>query len=132
MSSTRRPSQRPRPLTQTEIEKLKPRPGEQFVQWDRTLAGFGVRVNPQGTKTYILKYRLPTGRVRWKKLGRFGAIPLEKVRKQAQADIGIVAVGKDPLVFKDAARDAPTLGDVADRFLEDHVEARRKANTQRL
>jgi hypothetical protein len=43
-----------------------------------------------------------------------------------------VADGKDPLQLFDAARDAPTLSTVADRFLEDHVEARRKGATQRL
>jgi Arm DNA-binding domain/Phage integrase, N-terminal SAM-like domain len=132
MSSTRRRPSRPRPITQTTIDELRPRPGVQFVCWDRTLPGFGVRVNPQGTKTYVLKYRLHTGRVRWKTIGRFGAMPLEKARRQAQTDIGIVASGKDPLVVKDAARDAPTLVTVADRFLEEHVEARRKAATLRL
>src|SRR5262249_18331532 len=38
----------------------------------------------------------------------------------------------DPLLVKDAARDAFTLSDVADRFLEDHVGARRKPTTERL
>jgi integrase-like protein len=33
---------------------------------------------------------------------------------------------------KDLARDAPTVGFVADRFLNEHVEARRKPATQRL
>jgi hypothetical protein len=132
MQSTRRRLKQPRPLTQSAIKEIQPRPGVQFVQWDRTLPGFGVRVNPQGTKTYILKYRLHTGRVRWKTIGRFEAMPLEKARKQAQTDIGIVASGKDPLVVKDAARDAPTLATVADRFLEDHVETRRKPATLRL
>jgi integrase len=75
---------------------------------------------------------LHSGRVRWKTIGRFGVMPLEKARRQAQTDIGIVASGKDPLVVRDAARDAPTLGHVADRFLEDHVAARRKATTERL
>jgi Arm DNA-binding domain len=100
--------------------------------WDGTLPGFGVRVNPQGTRTFVLKYRLPSGRVRWKTIGRFGKVSLKVARTRARRDVGLVADGKDPLQIFDAARDAPTLSTVADRFLDDHVEARRKATTQRL
>jgi len=102
------------------------------VVWDGTIPGFGVRISPEGTRTFVLKYRLASGRVRWKTLGRFGTLPLDKARRQAKRDIGIVADGGDPLQQKDVAREAPTLGDVADRFLEDHVEAKRKPATLRL
>lgn len=91
-----------------------------------------MRVSPRGTKTYMLKYRLASGRVRWKTIGRVGAMALEEARRRAKKDIGLVADGKDPLLIKDAARDAFTVGEVADRFLEDHVEARRKPATLRL
>jgi integrase len=123
---------RPKPLTHTLIADLAPRPGEQFVHWDPTLPGFGVRVSPSGTKAFILKYRLKSGRVRWKTIGRVGTLPLEKARKQAQTDIGLVASGQDPLMVIDAARDAVTLATVAQRFLEDYVEAKRKPATLRL
>jgi len=119
-------------LTQRDIKALTPQAGAQYVVWDEAIPGFGVRVSPQGTKTFILKYRLASGRVRWKTLGRFGTLALDAARKQAKTDIGIVASGADPLVVRDHARDAPTLGDVADRFLEDHVETRRKPATERL
>jgi integrase len=46
-------------------------------------------------------------------------LALEKARRRAKDDIGIVARGGDPLKLKDVARDAPTLNIVADRFLED-------------
>lgn len=123
---------KPKPFTQTQITELAPRAGAQYVVWDQTLPGFGVRVSPQGTKAFILKYRLPSGRVRWKTLGRVGVVPLEKARKRAKADIGSVADGRDPLRQKDVSRDAVTLGSVADRFLADHVEAKRKPATLRL
>jgi integrase len=131
MSAGRRDA-KPKPLTQTQIADLTPRTGEQFVAWDPTLPGFGVRVSPSGTKAFIVKYRLHTGRVRWKTIGRVGALPLEKARKQAQTDIGLVASGKDPLTVIDAARDAVTLAAAADRFLEEHVTAKRKPATLRL
>jgi integrase len=119
-------------LNERTITALRPKAGQQYVVWDHATPGFGVRVSPSGTKAFILKYRLHSGRVRWKTLGRVGAMPLDGARRQAKKDIGLVADGRDPMRLKDAARDALTLGAVADRFLEDHVAARRKPATLRL
>jgi integrase len=119
-------------LTARTITSLTPEPGAQYVRWDAQIKGFGVRVSPSGTKTYLLKYRLHTGRVRWKMLGRVGDVKLGKARRLAQDDLGAVARGGDPLRDKDAARAALTVADVGDRFLLEHVEARRKPATLRL
>ena len=84
-----------------------------------------MRVSPAGAKTFILKYRLHSGRVRWRSIGRVGTLPLEKARKQAQTDIGLVASGRDPLAVIDAARDALTRGDcraAIPRRLRDRAE----------
>lgn len=118
-------------LTIKTIDGLAPKAGKQYVKWDAELKGFGVRVSPAGAKTYILKYRLPSGRVRWKTLGRVDKVALEKARKHAQEDIGLVARGQDPLETIDAARDAVTVKTVGQRFLEDYVIARRKPSTVR-
>lgn len=118
-------------LTQRRIEALKPRAGARYVVWDGAIPGFGVRVG-EGKRTYVLKYRLVSGRTRWATLDRVGVVPLEKVRKRARRYLGVVADGGDPLRLKDGARDAPTFGAVADRFLEEHVDARRKPATLRL
>ena len=67
--------------------------------------------------------------MRWKTLGRVGELALEKARRQAKDDIGIVARGGDPLSEDDTARDAVTVATVAERFLEEHVEATRKPAT---
>ena len=72
-------------LKQRTIEALQPRSGEQFVTWDSEIRGFGVRVSPAGTKAFIVKYRLPTGRVRWATIDRVGVVvePGENVTFQA-------------------------------------------------
>lgn len=121
-----------RRLTQRGLNALPARADTRRVLWDGAIPGFGVRVNLTGTKSYVLKYRTHAGRVRWKTLGHVGAVALEKARRHAKDDIGIVARGGDPLEQHDLSRGAPTLGDVADRFLEEHVEARRKPTTLRL
>ena len=119
-------------LKQRTIEALQPRPGTQYVTWDSEIRGFGVRVSPAGAKAFILKYRLPTGRVRWATIDRVGVVTLDQARRRARQLLGVVAAGDDPLRRQDVARSAPTLGAVADRFLEEHVEARRKPATVRL
>ena len=95
------------------------------------MKGFGVRVSA-GAKTFILKYRLDTGRVRWKTIGRVDQMALEKARRHAKDDIGIVARGGDPLSDKDAARDAFTVAMVGEKFLAEYVMVRLKPSTQRL
>jgi integrase len=119
-------------LTERTLAALKPTAGAQYVVWDTDLKGFGVRVSPAGTKTFTLKYRLASGRVRWKTLGRVGTVALEQARDYAKDDIGIVARGGDPLGTTDTARDALTVADVAERFLADYVGPRKKASTLRL
>jgi integrase len=119
-------------LSKRTIGALKPTPGAQYVQWDTEIKGFGVRVSPAGAKTFILKYRLHTGRVRWKTIGRVDQMALEKARRHAKDDTGIVARGGDPLSDKDAARDAFTVATVGEKFLAEYVMVRKKPSTQRL
>jgi len=118
-------------LTHRTLAALRPQ-RSRYVLWDSSLPGFGVRVSVQGTKTFVLKYRLPSGRTRWKTLGRIEQLSLEEARKRARRDVGLVADGHDPLRALDDARGAVTLNSAADRFLREHVEARRKPATIRL
>jgi integrase len=117
-------------LTQRGIAELVPR-AQRYIVWDGGIPGFGVRVSA-GAKTFVLKYRVESGRGRWATLGRVGVRTLDQARLQARAYLGVVAGGDDPLRRKDLAREAPTVGEIADRFLEDHVAARRKPATLRL
>ncbi len=120
-------------LTQRKITDLQPAPGRQYVAWDSDVRGFGVRVSPAGTKTFVLKYRLKSGRVRWKTIGRVSKdLSLDLARTRARSDRGQIADGKDPLREIDAAKRALPVATVAARFLAQHVEARRAPSTLRL
>lgn len=117
-------------LTQLRIAALEPKSNARYVSWDGGIPGFGVRVTPTGAKSFVLTYRLESGRVRWATLGRVGHITLEKARDRARAFLGVLADGKDPLRQKDLLHDAPTVATVADRFAKEHVP-RLKTTTQR-
>jgi integrase len=117
-------------LTERTLKSLQPEAGRQYYVWDTTLKGFGVRVSPGGTKTFLYCFRNPSGRQRWKPLGRVGSVSLEQARKLAKVDTATVASGEDPLRQTDEARGAFTLATVAELWMTHHVQARRAAKTQ--
>ena len=108
--------------------------------WDAELKGFGVQVEPTGTKTYIVRYRPKghgrSGRKQFLKLGRHGSITAEEARDLARTALGEVAKGNDPA---EAQRDrraaheselaAPTLSQLGDKFIAEHARKLRKKRT---
>jgi integrase len=121
-------------ITKRAVDALRPSTdGAEAVLWDTALKGFGVRAQRGGAKTYILKYRAGTGRaapVRKLKIGRHGSPwTADQARAEAKRQLGRVAHGEDPAGTKAAARTAPTLAALAERFLADHAEAKRKSST---
>lgn len=93
-----------------------------FVCWDDDLPGFGLRVQPNGGKTYCVKLRIGRGRSaqqRWITLGRHGALTPDEARTQAKAVIGRALAGQEPAARKQmTGKDAITVGDICDRWLE--------------
>ena len=105
--------------------------GEYFV-WDSKLAGLGLRVQPSGVMSYVVKYRAGSGRAaptRRITLGRVGKITPDEAEKLAKRVLGAVAHGADPAAVKSADRRAATLNELAGLFLADHVAAKRKPAT---
>src|ERR1035441_11118232 len=83
-------------LTLRNISLLKLKTSR-YVVWDGGLSGFGLRVTPNGERTYVLKYRTEDGRQRWYTIGRHGSpwTP-ELARKEAQRLLGTIAAGGEP------------------------------------
>jgi integrase len=122
---------RDRRITKRLVDSLKSTARDQFV-WDDTLIGFGVRVQPTGAKSYVVKYRAGWGRgapTRRVTLGRVGTLTPDEARGLARKTLAAVAHGGDPAAVKAAERRASTLRELAEIFLADHVEAKRKATT---
>jgi integrase len=122
---------RDRRITKRLVDSLKSTAEDRFV-WDETLIGFGVRVQPTGAKSYVVKYRAGSGRgapTRRVTLGRVGTLTPDEARALARKTLAAVAQGSDPAAVKAAERRASTLREVAEIFLADHVEAKRKPTT---
>jgi integrase len=104
-------------------------PGE--IVWDSGLPGFAARRQRSDAVSYVLKYRTSSGRQqRWHTIGRHGApwTP-ETARAEALRVLGEVAKGGDPAGAKAVAKAAPTVTELATRFLAEHAEAKRKPRT---
>jgi integrase len=115
------------------VDNLRPPETGEVTLWDKSLAGFGVRVRPSGAKTYLIMYRAGIGRgapQRKLTIGTHGSpwTP-DAARVEARRLLGMVAGGGDPAAVKSSRRKAETVGDLAVRFLSDHVRFKRKART---
>ena len=110
-------------ITKRVVDSLKKRPSE-YAVWDATMPGFGVRVRPTGAMSYVVVYRAGSGRgapYRRYTIGMVGKLTPEKARRRAKAILGAVAHGKDPAGEKTNERSAPTVAELADRFMAEHM-----------
>jgi integrase len=117
-------------LTKRSVESL-PAAAAPVIWYDDKLAGFGVRVMPSGRRFYFARYRNKHGRSRWFTIGEHGKVTADAARTKAQRILQAVAVdGSDPSGEREAFRAAPTVSDLLNRYITEHVERRNRARTQ--
>jgi len=114
-------------LTKRAVDQIEPS-ARDAIHFDSRLGGFGLRVAPSGRKTFIVQYR-SGGRTRRVALGSFGRLTCDEARNLAKQILGAVARGEDPSHERNELRRAPTVTQLADRFLDQHVATRCKPRT---
>jgi integrase len=120
-----------RRITKRVVDGLRPQAME-FAVWDSKLPGFGVRVRPSGAMSYVVVYRAGSGRgapVRRYTIANVGKATPEAARGRAKTILGAVAHGHDPAGEKATERGTLTIAGLADRFMSEHVEPKRKPGT---
>jgi integrase len=95
-----------------------------FVLWDSELPGFGVRVYPTGRKAYVLSYRF-RGRKRLMAIGPTTVLTLPEARERARKKLVEALDGRDPLTAREQDRAAPTMGELAARYVEHSKQHKR-------
>jgi integrase len=102
-------------LTKRAVDAAKPR-AERYFVWCGDLSGFGIRVYPSGKKVFITQVRV--GRFQRRvTIGAYGPYTVEKARKRAEDIIRAASEGRDPQREKQEARNALTVAELCDEYL---------------
>ena len=117
-------------LTKSAVDSARPDTTDYELR-DTIVPGFFCKITPAGRKVFMLSYRTPTGERRKPSLGTYGQITVDQARKLASDFLASVRGGGDPSQERQVARTAPTVKDLADRFMVEHSEARNKPSTVR-
>src|SRR5271156_1083944 len=97
--------------------------------WDDELKGFGLRIWPSGRKVYVVKCRL-NGHQKFITIGTQGRFTAELARVRALEILSEAKGGRNPARALDQLRKSPTMKELGERFLEEHVAHHCKPSTQ--
>ncbi len=104
--------------------------GKDTVYWDRTLPGFGVRVYATGSKVYVVQTR-SGGQSKRVTIGRHGVVTAEQARRRAALIISRIKSGEPAVAAPERKENGLTLGELAERYLREHLDVRCKPSTAR-
>ena len=117
-------------ITKRLVDHTETDPSRDVLIWDTETAGFGLRVSRGGVKSYVFQYKIHR-RARRMTLGEHGrALTLDAARRLAVSRRLAVQAGGDPATEAETAAAAPTVRDLAARYLEEHA-SKRSASTRR-
>jgi len=112
-------------LTKSVVDAAQPQ--AQAVELrDTQVPGFLCKITPTGRKVFMLQYRTNADERRKPALGLFGELTVEQARSLAQDWLAEIRRGGDPSAAKAQARQAPTVKELAARFMTDYSKVRNK------
>ncbi|HKI01168.1 MAG TPA: site-specific integrase [Thermoanaerobaculia bacterium] len=97
--------------------------------WDSEVPGFSLRVRSTGSRVYVVEYRNRAQRKRRVTLGPHGRLTVDQARDLARQILAAVARGEDPAEDRQESLSAPTIDDLASRYLEQHAAPKKKASS---
>lgn len=116
-------------FTDKSIKYLKPT-GKRRVVWAKGLKGFGIRITPKGTKSFVYKYDID-GQDRWLTFGRYPTLKLAEALKKYAVALEKIDGGEDPgdetLQINEASRRALTVRQLADQYIEKYAKPRKRS-----
>lgn len=117
-------------LNKKAIDGLQPTT-RRLIYWDTDLAGFGLRVEPSGSKSFLVRYRAGGGRTapkRFMTIGRYGKLTPDQARNEARKVLSASELGMDPAGERLRKRKEITVSALCDLYIEIGVETK-KAQT---
>jgi len=118
-------------ISNRSLTKIAPSDKPRII-WDTKLTGFGIKVMPSGTLSFIVNYRADGGGRqapnRRMTIGRHGTISVAKARQKAQEILGEAAGGKDPSKARQDKRAMLTVGDIFDDYMASNPNRKPRTN----
>lgn len=111
-------------LTDRHVKALPAPAKGNKIFYDSEVAGFGLRATAAGAKAFVLNYRVG-GRERRVTIGSFPDWTASAARDEAKALKRRIDRGEDPAGERQAEREAPTVGDLCDRYVAEELPKKR-------
>ncbi|MEH6629600.1 MAG: site-specific integrase [Halopseudomonas aestusnigri] len=99
------------------VSDLEPANDKEYLAWDTDLKGFGIRVKPNGTKTFLIQYRNMRRLTKRVSLGQFGTVTAAEARKEAKKKLAEVALGSDPKTERDEIKAGMSISDLCEAYM---------------
>ncbi|MCO6382694.1 site-specific integrase [Oceanicola sp. 502str15] len=115
-------------LSKRSIEAL-PVVGREYYIRDLEVPKLHIKVSAAGKKTFVLRYNSTFSRGRKYKLGDFPDLSIQAARRLAARTLLEVANGNDPSEVRRRNRSNITLGEVGERFMEEHAQLHLRPST---
>lgn len=117
-------------LNRTVADSASPR-ASRYTLWDDALPGFGLRVEPSGTRSWIAKYRTEgggrTAPQRLVSLGRYPSVSVLSARTQASKVLAAASLGHDPAAEVAAKRRELRMAELVDLYEREGLFVQRGA-----
>jgi len=132
------PATSPTPAKEAERPKLSndvvknlaaPESGALTV-WDADITGFGVRVYAGGARSFFINYRAD-GRERRHTIGPFPRWSASAARERAKELRKLIDAGHDPAGEKRDRREAPTVQELIDRYIAEHLPTKTEGEVRK-
>ena len=114
-------------ITDKLVKGLAPPPKGNRVTYDTEVKGFGIRITAAVAKAFVLNYRAG-GRERRFTIGAYPDWSVVAARDEARSLKRGVDLGRDPMGDRHADREAPTVDELCDRYMADHLPRKRPAS----
>ena len=114
-------------LTDNLVKGLSPPLHGNHITYDERLRGFGIRVTASGKKAFILNYRI-SGRERRITIGAYPEWTLLAARRRGEEMRRDIDLGIDPLQRRTDKLNEPTVQDLYERYVSDHLPKKSEAS----
>ncbi len=119
-------------ITKRLVDACEPADKPVFI-FDESLKGFGLKVNPTGSKNYIVEYRVGAGgrltRKRRVMISATSNMTPDQARKKAREYLATARTGIDPASERSKERKVPDFNTFAYRYLDEEATSRLKPAT---